>query len=50
MFKFFNKKGETVFSSDSFEEVEEKAIEYKEKHKLSSLAICKKNGQFYKWS
>lgn len=49
MFKFFNKKGETMFSSDDLEEVEEKALEYKEKHKLKSLAICKKNGTFCKW-
>lgn len=49
MFKIFNKKRELVFSSDSLEEVEQKALEYKKQNNLSSIDIRKSNGAFYKW-
>lgn len=49
MYKFFNKKGETVFSDDDFEKVKSEALKYKQKENLKALQICTKEGRFHKW-
>lgn len=48
MFKFFD-KGVLIHSSNSLEEVEKKALEYKQKNRLKLIEIVTGKGKFYKW-
>lgn len=49
MFKFFNKKGVLVYSSDSITDVETEAIKYKTDNNLNLVEILRGKGNFYKF-
>ena len=49
MFKFYDSKGEEVFSSENLSDVEVEARKYKTTHNLLSIEICRGEGKFCKW-
>jgi light-regulated signal transduction histidine kinase (bacteriophytochrome) len=49
-FYYSNKKAQKVFISDSLEEVELKAKEYKEDNGILALQIQTGKGEFFKWA